>query len=315
MRPLNGALEHSVPIETRAAPTATDLALGNRVLFLFRSGLTRSILPILTNRAASLSDFTRTLSLFGQYYKVSSYPDQQCARVAVDEQFRHWTCRKPFRKRIDNPYDVCRLAKPGERTIRQIRHTYLDLDEEAGASLQAIRNCGDVPAPNFVLDTSPGKHQVVWRVEGLDTHQAESLLRALASQYGGDPGATDIPYCFACPDTRTENITKRSSCERTARPTRSIACRTLASRKTRRNRLVILAIQNRQLGALQKVVAANPKPIGHTPSAHSHAGITRRSHWPNCRLSRRRQSRSRLLPRLTVTSTGPNAPRDFGLSR
>jgi RepB DNA-primase from phage plasmid len=76
--------------------------------------------------------------------------------------------------------------------IREIRHIYLDLDEEAGASLQAIRTSGDVPPPNFVLDTSPGKHQVVWRVEGLDTSQAETLLRALASQYGGDPAATDI---------------------------------------------------------------------------------------------------------------------------
>ena len=83
--------------------------------------------------------------------------------------------------------------------IREIRHTYLDLDEEAGASLQAIRTSGDVPPPNFVLDTSPGKHQVVWRVDGLDTSQAEMLLRALASQYGGDPAATDISRLLRLP--------------------------------------------------------------------------------------------------------------------
>jgi len=83
--------------------------------------------------------------------------------------------------------------------IREARHTYLDLDEEAGASLQAIRTSGDVPQPNFVLDTSPGKHQVVWRVEGLDTYQAESLLRVLASQYGGDPAATDISRLLRLP--------------------------------------------------------------------------------------------------------------------
>ena len=83
--------------------------------------------------------------------------------------------------------------------IREIRHTYLDLDEEAGASLQAIRTSGDVPPPNFVLDTSPGKHQVVWRVDGLDTSHAEKLLRALASQYGGDPAATDISRLLRLP--------------------------------------------------------------------------------------------------------------------
>jgi RepB DNA-primase from phage plasmid len=83
--------------------------------------------------------------------------------------------------------------------IRDVRHTYLDLDEEAGASLQAIRTSGDVPPPNFALDTSPGKHQVVWRVEGFDTNQAETLLRALASQYGGDPAATDISRLLRLP--------------------------------------------------------------------------------------------------------------------
>lgn len=83
--------------------------------------------------------------------------------------------------------------------IREVRHAYLDLDEEAAASLKAIRASGEVPPPNFVLDTSPGKHQVVWRVEGLDTSQAESLLRALALQYGGDPAATDISRLLRLP--------------------------------------------------------------------------------------------------------------------
>jgi DNA primase RepB-like protein len=95
-------------------------------------------------------------------------------------------------------------VREGSRTrtkeqIREIRHAYLDLDEEAGASLQAIRSSDDLPPPNFVLDTSPGKHQVVWRVEGFDTHQAESLLRALASEYGGDPAATDISRLLRLP--------------------------------------------------------------------------------------------------------------------
>jgi hypothetical protein len=89
--------------------------------------------------------------------------------------------------------------KRTKEQIREVRHAYLDLDEEAGASLQAIRTSGDVPPPNFVLDTSPGKHQVVWRVEGLDTSQGETLLRALASQYGGDPSATDISRLLRLP--------------------------------------------------------------------------------------------------------------------
>jgi hypothetical protein len=83
--------------------------------------------------------------------------------------------------------------------VREIRHVYLDLDEDAGASLHALRTSGDVPSPNFVLDTSPGKHQVVWRVEALDQEQAESLLRFLANQFAGDRAATDVSRVFRLP--------------------------------------------------------------------------------------------------------------------
>jgi hypothetical protein len=86
-----------------------------------------------------------------------------------------------------------------KENVREIRHVYLDLDEDAGASLHALRTSGDVPSPNFVLDTSPGKHQVVWRVEGLDQEQAESLLRSLANQFGGDPAATDVSRVLRLP--------------------------------------------------------------------------------------------------------------------
>lgn len=86
-----------------------------------------------------------------------------------------------------------------KENIREIRHVYLDLDEGASASLQAIRTSGDIPVPNFVLDTSPEKHQVVWRVEGLDHGQAESLLRSMAAQFRGDMAATDISRVLRVP--------------------------------------------------------------------------------------------------------------------
>jgi hypothetical protein len=86
-----------------------------------------------------------------------------------------------------------------KENIREIRHVYLDLDEDASASLQTIRTSGDVPTPNLVLDTSPEKHQVVWRVEGLDQDQAESVLRSLATQFRGDIAATDISRVLRLP--------------------------------------------------------------------------------------------------------------------
>src|SRR5271169_113199 len=86
-----------------------------------------------------------------------------------------------------------------KENIREIRHVYLDLDENASQSLHAIRTSADVPTPNFVLDTSPEKHQVVWRVEGLDQDRAESLLHSLAAAFQGDPAATDISRVLRVP--------------------------------------------------------------------------------------------------------------------
>lgn len=93
--------------------------------------------------------------------------------------------------------------------ILEIRHVYLDLDEDGPASLRAIRTTGDVPVPNFVLDTSPEKNQVVWRVEGLDNQQAEVLLRLLASQFRGDPAATDISRVLRMPGFRNWKYNER----------------------------------------------------------------------------------------------------------
>ena len=83
--------------------------------------------------------------------------------------------------------------------IKNIRHVYLDLDRKGDVALEAIRNSPSVPAPNFVLNTSPGKHQVVWKVSGFSQDEAESLLHSLANQFGGDLAATDSTRVLRLP--------------------------------------------------------------------------------------------------------------------
>ena len=97
-----------------------------------------------------------------------------------------------------NPLRANSFARTKE-SVREIRHVYLDLDEDAAVSLRSIRADGNTPVPNFVLDTSPEKNQVIWRVEDLDRDQAESLLRSLANQFRGDIAATDISRVLRMP--------------------------------------------------------------------------------------------------------------------
>src|SRR5216683_943822 len=97
-----------------------------------------------------------------------------------------------------NPLRANSFARTKE-SIREIRYVYLDLDEDAAAALRAIRTDGNTPIPNFVLDTSPDKNQVVWRVADLDRERAENLLRSLATHFGGDTAATDISRVLRMP--------------------------------------------------------------------------------------------------------------------
>src|SRR5258706_493965 len=86
-----------------------------------------------------------------------------------------------------------------KENIKDIRHVYLDLDNKGDEALETLRNSPDVPAPNFVLNTSPGKHQVVWKVSGFGQDEAESLLHNLASKFGGDLAATDSTRVLRLP--------------------------------------------------------------------------------------------------------------------
>jgi pilus assembly protein CpaF len=83
--------------------------------------------------------------------------------------------------------------------IETIRHLYIDLDHGGSAALEAIKNSDLVPQPNYVLNTSPDKFQVVWKVEGITPEEAEALQRGMVREFGGDPAATDSTRVLRLP--------------------------------------------------------------------------------------------------------------------
>jgi RepB DNA-primase N-terminal domain/RepB DNA-primase C-terminal helical domain len=83
--------------------------------------------------------------------------------------------------------------------IESIRHVYLDLDRGGLEALKAVENSSVVPKPNYVLNSSPEKHQVVWKVEDMRLEEAEALLHAMAREFGGDPAATDATRVLRIP--------------------------------------------------------------------------------------------------------------------
>jgi len=121
----------------------------------------------------------------------------------VAASFQDWMRYKNERNSCDI-YIGMNALKPQAHTrtkedILAIRHLYVDLDQDGSASLAAIEKSNLVPPPSYVLNTSPDKYQVIWKVEDIPQAQAEALLHALAREFDGDHAATDSARVLRVP--------------------------------------------------------------------------------------------------------------------
>jgi len=89
--------------------------------------------------------------------------------------------------------------KRTKESIASVRHLYIDIDTDGDARLATLRTSDAVPTPSAILSTSPGKYQVLRRVEGFDFDAQESTLKLLAVAFGGDPACTDCNRVLRLP--------------------------------------------------------------------------------------------------------------------
>jgi len=80
-----------------------------------------------------------------------------------------------------------------------IRHVYLDFDECGTAAVERLLQRQDLPQPNYLVNSSPDKWQVVWKVEGFTKDQAEELQKGLVRETGADPAAIDCSRVLRLP--------------------------------------------------------------------------------------------------------------------
>jgi hypothetical protein len=124
------------------------------------------------------------------------------AQKAASPEFQSW-----LRYKNANGWDIYVGMNPLKRDawtrtkedIESIKHVYIDLDHGGPEALDAIENSSIVPKPNYVLNSSPEKHQVVWKVEGMNLEEAEGLLHAMVQEFGGDHAATDANRVLRVP--------------------------------------------------------------------------------------------------------------------
>jgi hypothetical protein len=76
--------------------------------------------------------------------------------------------------------------------IGAVRHVFLDADDDGSAVLSRVEAHRDLPAPSYVLHTSPNHVHLFWRVTGFDHDLVERLQKQLARELSTDPAATPV---------------------------------------------------------------------------------------------------------------------------
>lgn len=95
-----------------------------------------------------------------------------------------------------NPLKARRRVKENVACIRTL---YTDIDNNGAAALQHISQSSLVPKPSYILQSSPGKYQVIWSVDGIQPADQEALLDALIQEFSGDPAASDMTRVLRLP--------------------------------------------------------------------------------------------------------------------
>jgi len=155
-----------------------------------------------------------------RYIRDNFRDDDRLAVVIIDRQTRRTTQRTSTAERIARPEFQAWLRHEnasareiyvGMNPVRQdshtrtkadiaeIRHVYLDFDNNGTAAVQALTQRNDVPEPNYLVNTSPDRWQVVWKVDGFGIEESERLMRNLVRDSGADPAATDCSRVLRVP--------------------------------------------------------------------------------------------------------------------
>ena len=56
---------------------------------------------------------------------------------------------------------------------------YLDFDDRGTEALEQLLARDNMPKPNYLVNTSPDRGQVSWKLQGFGADQAEETMRAI----------------------------------------------------------------------------------------------------------------------------------------
>ena len=91
-----------------------------------------------------------------------------------------------------------RVGRTQENVV-EIRGLYTDVDENGQATLDKIGMSQSVPEPPIVFESSPGRFQGIWPVDGISKEEAKPLLKALAQDFDTDVAVAETARVLRVP--------------------------------------------------------------------------------------------------------------------
>jgi hypothetical protein len=132
---------------------------------------------------------------------------QRVGPVTTFSQSRFHAWLRAMNAQRFNVYVSVNAIRPGVRSrtkaaIGAVRHLFLDADQDGAGVLARLAGREDIPRPSYILESSPNRVHVFWRVEGFSTQTIESLQRRLAAEVGTDSAATACSQTTRIPGYR-----------------------------------------------------------------------------------------------------------------
>ncbi len=89
-----------------------------------------------------------------------------------------------------------------KKNVAAVKRVYVDADENGAQAVDRILKSGEVPTPTVVLESSPGKFQMIWNTTGLTQETAEPLMRAMAEEFQTDKAVAEVARVLRIPGFR-----------------------------------------------------------------------------------------------------------------
>lgn len=106
-----------------------------------------------------------------------------------------------------NVYVSVNAIRPGVRArtkeaIGAIRHLFLEADQDGAGVMARLAGRADIPTPSYVLESSPNRVHVFWRVAGFTNDAIERLQKHMAAEFRTDVAATACSQTTRLPGYR-----------------------------------------------------------------------------------------------------------------